>query len=308
MKMSMSLSGRVAFSRKQWSYLALGVGILSLGFGGIFVRWANAPGPVTSFYRMAITLVVLAIPFGRRAQRAGVSRRGVGLAVLGGLFFGVDMALWSTGVMLSGATVPTLLANTAPAWVGFGALIFFRERLRRTFWLGLAMALGGAVVVLGVERLEAFQFDLGGMLGAGAGVFYAGYFLITQKGRKALDALSYLWVSVASSAGVLLLVVLLMGQALVGYPVTSYLSFLAFGLVTQVVGWLAINYAQGHLPATIVSPTMLGQPVMTAVLAALLLSESLSAWQFAGGAAVLAGVYLAHRSRNGVGIEAPPEG
>ena len=33
-------------------YLALAVGILSLGFSAIFVRWAQAPGIITSFYRM----------------------------------------------------------------------------------------------------------------------------------------------------------------------------------------------------------------------------------------------------------------
>jgi len=34
--------------------------------------------------------------------------------VLGGLFFMADLALWATGVVMSGATNPTLLANTAP--------------------------------------------------------------------------------------------------------------------------------------------------------------------------------------------------
>jgi len=60
---------------------------------------------------------------------------------------------------------------------------------------------------------------------------------------------------------------------------------------------LVINYALGHLPASIVSPTLLGQPVVTALLAGLLLGEVLSAWHIAGGVAVLAGVLLVHRSR-----------
>ncbi|HLF88593.1 MAG TPA: DMT family transporter [Anaerolineales bacterium] len=300
MRLCLSLPGKAAFSHKQLQYLALAIGILSLGFGAIFVRWANAPGPVSSFYRMAIALVVLVYPFFRRAIRRGLNWRGVCIAFIGGVFFGLDMSLWSTGVTLSGATIPTLLANTAPAWVGLGALILFHERLKWAFWIGLALALMGAVTVLGIDQLDITKFDLGGLFGAGAGVFYAGYFLITQKGRDLLDALSYLWISVVGSTSVLLLVILVRGQPLVGYSVQSYLSFLAFGLVTQVIGWLAINYAQGHLPATIVSPMLLGQPVMTAILAALLLGETLTLWQFSGGVMVLVGVYLAHRSRNGI--------
>jgi drug/metabolite transporter (DMT)-like permease len=42
---------------------------------------------------------------------------------------------------------------------------------------------------------------------------------------------------------------------------------------------------------------MLGQPVVTALLAVLLLGERLSVWQIAGGVTVLAGVYTVHRSR-----------
>ncbi|NJN44201.1 MAG: EamA family transporter [Anaerolineae bacterium] len=165
------------------------------------------------------------------------------------------MALWSTGVTLSGATVPTLLANTAPAWVGLGAFIIFRERLKTSFWVGLLLALLGAVGMLGLDHWDISVMDVGGLLGAAAGVFYAAFFLVAQKGRSYLDAVSYLWISVLGSTIVLLIIVVFREQSLTGYPIQSYLSFLAFGLVTQVVGWLAINYAQGHLPATVVSPT-----------------------------------------------------
>jgi drug/metabolite transporter (DMT)-like permease len=68
------------------------------------------------------------------------------------------------------------------------------------------------------------------------------------------------------------------------------------GLISQVIGYLAINYALGHLPASLVAPTMLGQPVMTALLALPLLGERLTQGQVLGGVAVLAGVYIVHRS------------
>jgi len=86
-------------------------------------------------------------------------------------------------------------------------------------------------------------------------------------------------------------------QPLTGYSAVTYLNFLALSLISQVVGYLVINDALGHLPASIVSPTLLGQPVVTALLAGLLLGEVLSAWHIAGGVAVLAGVFLVHRSR-----------
>src|SRR3989304_3155829 len=70
------------------SYTALGVGILSLGFSGIFVRWAHAPGVVTSFSRMAIAVALIALPFARRLRAAGgIPAAGLRSALLGGPVF-----------------------------------------------------------------------------------------------------------------------------------------------------------------------------------------------------------------------------
>lgn len=281
------------------AYLALGVGIMSLSFSAFFVRWANAPGIVTSFYRMAIATALLAWPFYRRvkANKVSLSRLGLRFAVLGGLFFAADLALWSTGVVMSGAANPTLLANTAPLWVGLGTLILFRERLKVMFWVGLMLTMTGAAVILGLDSLRAVSFGLGALLGLLAGIFYGGYFLITQRGRETLDSITYFWPAAVSSTVGLLILCLVFRQPLTGYPASAYLNFLALGVASQVFGYLSINYALGHLPASIVAPTMLGQPVATAILAGPLLGETLSLWQVLGGLAVLAGVYVVHRSQ-----------
>jgi drug/metabolite transporter (DMT)-like permease len=286
-------------SPKLRPYFALGVAVLVLGFSGIFVRWANAPGPVTSFYRMAIATMLVTPAFLRKLRSIRpLPARGVFFAVLGGVFFAADLGAWASGVMLSGATNPTLLANTAPLWVGLGSLLLFREKLNRRFWLGLLLAMGGAALVLGMDALRETTIGLGTLLGLLAGFFYGGYILITQRGRETLDSLTYFWISAASSSVCLLLLTVALRQPLSGYSSTTYWNFLAMGLITQMIGYLAINFALGHLPSTQVSPTLLGQPVVTSLLALPLLGEALRTWQIMGGAAVLLGVYLVHRSRN----------
>jgi drug/metabolite transporter (DMT)-like permease len=281
------------------AYLALGAGIITISFSAIFVRWAGAPGTVTSLYRMAIAALLLTWPVYRQNHtRENLPRLGVRTAVLGGLFFAGDLALWSTGVVLSGATNPTLLANTAPLWVGLGALIFFRERLGTRFWIGLFLAMSGALLILGLDALQAAALGVGTLLGLLAAIFYGGYFLITQRGRQSLDSLTYTWLTALSASIVLLVLSLVLGHPLTGYSTFAYLNFLALGVVVQVLGWLAINYTQGYLPASIVATTMLAQPVVTGLLAVLLLGEDLSLWQVLGGITVLAGVYIVHRSRH----------
>ena len=207
------------------------------------------------------------------------------------------MVLWTTGVVLGGATIPTLMGNTAPLWVGLGALLLLRERQTVLFWVGLVLAMAGAATVLAQDLARASEFGLGALLGLGAGFFYGSYQLITQRGRAWLDTLSYFAIATASSGGFLLAFNLLAGQPLAGYSRLTWLVFLAAGALSQVGAWLAINYAQGYLPASIVAPALLGQPVITALLSALFFGETFTGWHLLGGIGVLAGVALVHRSR-----------
>lgn len=271
---------------------------MMIGVSPILVRAAGVPGPVAAFYRVALAAVLLSPVFFVRLRRgARISARGIRLAAIGGAFFAADLAAWSTGVVLSGATNPTLLVNTAPLWVGLGTLLIFREKLSGGFWAGLALAMAGAATVLGLDVLRDFEVGLGTMLGLLAGVFYGSYFLVTQRGRVYLDALSYLWISSVVDALLLLALNGALSERMVGFSGRTVLLLVALALGPQLLGWLAVNYAQGHLPASLVSPTLLGQPVVTAILAGPLLGERLLPLQIVGGAAVLAGVYWVHRSR-----------
>jgi drug/metabolite transporter (DMT)-like permease len=229
-------------------YLALALGILSLGFSGILVRWAQAPGIITSFYRMLLAGVLLGIPFLRQARAAGgLSRRGIWVAALGGAFFAADVATWSTGVMLGGATNPTLLANVAPVWVALAAVLLLKERLAGRFWLGLALAFAGAGLVLRVDLTRGAAFGHGSALGLLASVFYGAT-------CSSPSSAGGIWIRSATPGlpGPVRRWSCLGGLAFrlpfTGYPPSSYWNFL--GLVgSQVLGYLAVTYALGRLPA-----------------------------------------------------------
>jgi drug/metabolite transporter (DMT)-like permease len=227
-------------------------------------------------------------------------------AILGGVSLATDLWLWATGVVMSGATVPTLMANTAPLWVGLASAALLRRRMPWLFWAGLAVALGGAVIVLAAGFSRGSVFGTGTVLGLIAAFFYAGYHLATERGRAHLSTLAYFWIATASGAVFLLAACLITRTPLSGYPAATYMLFLALAVLVQIIGWMSVSYVLGHLPASIVSPTLLGQPVVTALLAVPLLGERFSVRQVAGGIAVLAGVLLVHKSR-AAPLPPPPE-
>ena len=282
-------------------YLALFMGIICLSFSAMFGKWANAPGPVIGFYRIGLATVILLPVFLYRKRKNGVKlpKSVLLLPILGGIFTAFDHSTWNSSLRYTSAANATLLGNTAPLWVALFSWLVFRQKLRGLFWLGLALALGGAVTVLGSDFIRHPSIGLGDLLAMAAGVFYAGYFLVTERGRQKLDTLSYVWLVDLIAAFALLLITLGLKMPLTGYPTQSYLAFLGAALVSQVGGYLSIGYALGHLPASVVSPTLIGQPVVTALLAIPLLGEGLRTEQWLGGMVVLVGIYLVHRSREG---------
>jgi drug/metabolite transporter (DMT)-like permease len=287
----------MSFFKKFKPYFALGSGILALSFSALFIRWANAPGTVTSFFRMALAALVLT-PLCLRRKQAWIKPdwKFLLLPILAGLFTALDHAVLSTSTQMTKVANATLMNNLAPVWVALIAMIFWREKMGWRFWTGLVLTLAGAGVVLGNDLIANPHLTAGDMLGIVSSLFYAGFFLVTQRGRKQLDTLTYIWVVTAVSASFLLVINLGLGHALGGYPPSTYLVFLAAALVSQIVGYFSVTYALGHLPAAVVSPTMIAQPVLTALLAIPFLGEALQAGQWLGGMAVLAGIYLVNRS------------
>jgi drug/metabolite transporter (DMT)-like permease len=286
-------------ARGNWlAYLALCAGILSLSMSSIFIRWANAPGPVTSFYRMGVAAIILT-PFAlRKTSFSAIRRQAWIFPVLGGVFTALDHGVWSTALSWTRVANATLMNNTAPIWVALFAWLVLREKLKPSFWVGLVLAMTGATIVLGSDLLQHPTLSRGDGLALLSGIFYAGYFLITQRGREKFATLTYIWMICIVSALVLLGICLGSGFALVGYSTQTVMVFIATGLISQVIGYFSVGYALGHLPASLVAPTMIIQPVLTALLAIPMVGESLQPSQWIGGLIVLAGIYLVNHSHS----------
>lgn len=259
------------------------------------MRLAAVPGVVSAFYRVLIASVTL-IPLWLTRNRKLPDRRTLLLSTLAGVFFGLDLALWNLSLFLTSAASATVLAYLAPVWVGLSTLILMKDRFRRLYWPGTIVALSGMLVVLGFERIRTMQFGLGNTLAIIASFFYAGYLLIAQIGREKSGTLSFTMFSALSSTATLYVVCLLRHEKLTGFSYESWAALLALGLITHVVGWLSINYALGHIKASIASVTLLGQPVITALAAIPILGETLGINQIAGGVLILAGIYLVNRT------------
>jgi len=286
---------RSIFGKHLQAYIALFLGILCVGFAAVFVKIANVPGPVAAFYRVLIASIVIA-PLSLTKTRIRPTANDTIVVIIGGIIFSLTLALWNTSVLLTSAATATLLVNSAPLWVGITSYILFRENLPKGYWIGLVVATIGMMWLIGAEAYEQLHFNSGNLLALGASATYSAYLLITQKTRSRVDLLTFMSISLLSSVVVLFLFNIAIGAKLTGYSNQTWITLICLGLVSQLGGWLGINYALGHICAARVSVWLLSESVATGIIAMIFLNEYLHLNQIIGGTMILVGIYFVTQS------------
>src|SRR6266436_3896063 len=279
---------------KKWPYTALIVGIACIAWSAIFVRWTSIPGPASAFYRLLIPAIVLLPTWLLPGRRQKLSTRSYAIIAIGGFFFALDLAFYNTSILQTSAANATLLGNNTPIVVGLLTWLVFRRRPAFSFWIGLALAVAGSLVILGADLAKHAKFGLGDAMALAAAACFAVYLMATEEIRAHTSTLEFLRLAILSSTIFMFVFALILRVPLAIPDHKTLLALLGLGLVSQLGGYLALTYALGHLPATITSVSLLSQGPLTAVLAALLLGEPLTRYQIAGGVLVLLGVGLAN--------------
>ncbi len=186
------------------AYLALVGGILCIAWSAIFVRWTDIPGPASAFYRLLIPALVLAPTwlFDRKTPR--VDARTLAIICVGGVFFALDLAFYNTSILKTSAANATLLGNNTPIFVGLITWLVFRRRPDGAFWLGLALAAAGSLVIVWGDLAQRAHLGWGDAMALAASACFAVYLLATEEVRGHTGTLVFLRLAIVSSAAFLL--------------------------------------------------------------------------------------------------------
>ena len=269
---------------------ALIFGASLLGFAAMLVRWAAPAGPLAvGFYRMAIALPFVAW-LARGTARPATGRARL-WAVLAGVCFVLDLWMWHSALHLTSAANATLLVTLAPIWVAVVSVLWMGARLRKRFWLGVLLALSGALV-LGLAKGARWGTGLCELLGALASLAYGAFTLALGRARRELSAPEALFWVVLCCTVLFGALGWAQGEAFSGYPARSWWALIGLGTLVQVVAWWFITWGLGHVPTNLGAMGLMTQPVATIILGWVLLAESVRPLQGLGALLVLAGIAL----------------
>jgi drug/metabolite transporter (DMT)-like permease len=269
------------------------IGALCISSSGVLVELAASGAATTAFFRCALALPLL-IPLAvRERRRLGArSRRARLTAVLAGIFFAVDLVLWTHAINEVGAGIATVLGNLQVVFVSAAAWVLFAERPSRRFGLALPVVFAGVVLVSGLAGKPSFGGHpvQGIVFGVGTSLAYAAFLLVLRGATGTPHVAGPLLDATASAAAGSLALGAVFGTLTLTPPLPSLGWLLLLAVTSQTIGWMFITSSLPRLPRAISSLMLLLQPVAALGLAALVLSEHPTWLQLLGALLICGGV------------------
>jgi drug/metabolite transporter (DMT)-like permease len=260
----------------------------------IFAKLAYASGLGTEqtlafrFLLASIGMWVLAMVIGQSPLRLNRNQLAVLLA-LGGLVYTAQSLTYFVALRSLPASLVVLIAYIYPSLVVVAGWIFLRRSVSRWHWVALAASFAGVALLVGGTR---FELSWALVLAIASPAIYTGYILIGERVMSSVPA-------VAASA-------VIMSGAALAFCLLASLNH-ELGLPRNANGWavsvgialfptmLAISLFMAGLPrvgaarAALLSTV---EPVITVLLAVVILGDRLSAVQVIGGALVILAVII----------------
>ncbi len=259
----------------------------------VFARTMYADGGDPStllllrFVLAAGLLLLLAV---RRAARPTGATL-VGLVLLGALYVCQSLAYF-TALTMTAASLLGLLLYVYPVVVALLASMLFHIPLTRARIASLAVALAGAALTIGPVG-DGNWLGIG--LGMASALTYAGYILIATRLTRSVDPVWSSAIITASAASIFGALALARGVAL---PMSSigWAAVGAIALISTVVAILSFLAGLTRVGPTDAATLSTLEPAMTALLAVVLLGESLAPVQIVGGALIVSAALIVARA------------
>ncbi|SFL43653.1 DMT family transporter [Halanaerobium salsuginis] len=273
-------------------YLLLGGGVFFLSLSGILIKIAVAPPLITAFYRMLFTVIILTPYFltkHRHEFRYFLDYR----PLLVGFLLAVHFILWISSIQYTAVSNSVIFVALQPLFTIILEYLFAREDLKEGAVIGIAMALIGSLIISIADFYQLQGRLFGNFLALTAALFASSYLFIGRGVRKKVAYFPYLYILYTYATIFLGIAVFTAKIPFTGYGSKNYLIFLGLAIGPTVIGHSILNYSVRYLSTSIVSLSILGEPILTTLMAWFFLKEKIILTTVIGGCFILGGIYLA---------------
>ncbi|WP_040484460.1 DMT family transporter [Lyngbya aestuarii] len=306
--------------RQQWSapvelgvILSLVIGLVAISFSPIFIRLSEGEiSPYsTIFNRFWIATVTLGLwngisatrpqkSFPLSVEKPAYSIQTIGLLFLLGSLLSTSLMLWAWSLTQTSIANSAIIHSLTPIFTALWGWLFLRRQIDRKFILGMAIAVGGTLVI-GFDDLShsqsGFQGDLAALLSAS---LLGGYPLIIEQLKTRISSNEI--IKGCSIVGMLvaLPVVLLNSEQLFPHTVQGWFAVISLAVICQIIGLGLEAISLKRFSAEFISTCHLVTPILGSIAAWVIFEEVLTADNWIGFTCVLIGIYVTLQSHSAV--------
>ncbi|HKN40522.1 MAG TPA: DMT family transporter [Acidimicrobiia bacterium] len=271
----------------------IAVAVAAVSTAAPLIREARAPALAVAFWRNALAAAVLlpTTAVRRRSEVASLVPAQRSGALAAGVFLAAHFATWVPSLSFTTVASSVALVATQPVW----AALLARARghdVPAQAWLGIVVAVGGAVLLTGVDVALSGRALVGDLLALAGGALAAAYVTVGGEVRQTVSTTLYTTICYSTAAAVLGLLCLGGGQALGGFDGRTWLCLLALTAGPQFLGHSVVNRVLRTTSATIVSVAILFEIVGSSFLAWLAFGEAPPAGAYPAAVLIAAGIVL----------------
>lgn len=268
------------------------------GMAAAVTRFAlGASDPVTlAVFRFGVGfLLLLPLALALRVQWPR-GRDWLVVAALGVMFYGAFFVVYGEALVYTTAARGSLAVSTLPLLTMIVAALLGREALTRRKSLGVILAIGGVAIALGAglsgAPAQAWRGDLIMLTGMLAMALYN---VLSRPLMSRSSALGYAAAGMGFGSGFNALAAWHGGgfERVPSFGAAEWLAALYLGALGGALAFYLWVYALQRTTPTRVANTITVSPIAAALLAAVLLGESIGTSLVIGVAAVAAGIWIA---------------
>ncbi|RDU34669.1 EamA family transporter [Neobacillus piezotolerans] len=275
-------------------YLALAVGVITVSASAIFVKFSASSAGLTAFYRLFFSVLFMLPLFLAKftPELKKITKRDWLFTIVSGVLLAFHFILWFESLNYTSVASSTVLVTLQPLFAFLGTYLFFKEKVTIGAITSGIIAIAGSFIISWGDFRVSGSALYGDFLALVACAFITAYLLFGQTVRQRVSLITYTFLVYLISSITLFLYVIGTGDSFIPKENSDWINFILLALLPTLLGHSLFNWVVKWISTNTISMAILFEPIGAAILAYLLLGESVMWSQVIGGGVVIAGISL----------------
>jgi drug/metabolite transporter (DMT)-like permease len=276
-----------ALSARTLGALAVVGVVVAFSLSSTLVKRADSPGVLVAFWRLVTVSAVWNLFLWSTGRR--VTMRHVRQALVPGVFFGLNLAIFFAGATHNSVANAALIGSLAPFFiVPIGATLFMEYINPRALVFALVAFCGVGIVLFSAPPRGDASIR-GNVFGVLAMLLWTAYVVSTRQFRRDMDVATFM-ATISPIAALAVLPLAVADGDVFGMSGTGWTYMLVLTFLTGVAAHGLMVFAQKTIPIGTIGIVQVVQPALAVVWSFLLLGETVRYWQMGGIAVVIGGL------------------